>query len=150
SDECTAIESFPEEVRSYIARGGEDVSACDLRRYQLASRLAQLMWQYGEVRPELLRAWSKGQVADHGGSLSGTEKWQRFLWFQLIGPDGARDRAREQTGIDWILPWEIVGDSSKVDLNLPSDVHLFGFSYIWSSLLETIEYLRRQSAIHLY
>jgi exodeoxyribonuclease V gamma subunit len=51
---------LPGPVRAYLDAAGVDLEARDLRRFQLATRLARLAWQYGDTRPELLRAWAEG------------------------------------------------------------------------------------------
>ena len=80
SDEADPARPLPEVVRTYIEAGGDDQDARDLRRFQLASRLARLASRYGDTRPELPRAWDEGQATLEGEPLEGTEQWQRDLW----------------------------------------------------------------------
>jgi exodeoxyribonuclease V gamma subunit len=150
SEELTAAHTLPDEVRNYLELGGHDPHARDLRRYQLASRLAELAWRYGETRTDLLHTWDEDRGAYADGPLSSTEKWQRTLWTRLIGPEGIRNRAGAERGIQWILPWNLFSSPAKVDLDLPPEIHLFGFSYIWRGLREMIKHLNQRLAIHIY
>ena len=138
--------TLPKEVRSYFDQGGEDLGARDLRRYQLASRLARLARQYGDTRPDLLQAWAEGRAAFEGGPLAGTEEWQRALWGRLI----PLARAQAERGIHWILPVELFGFLDEAGFDSPREVHLFGFSYVWRGLREMIEHLHQRSVIHIY
>jgi len=146
SDESDAASTLPKEVRHYLDQGGKDPGARDLRRYQLASRLARLARQYGDTRPELLQAWAEGRATFEGGPLAGTEEWQRTLWGRLI----PLARAQAERGIRWILPLELFGFLDEAGFDSPREVHLFGFSYVWRGLHEMIERLNQRSVIHIY
>ena len=78
-----AVPGLPDAVRTYLAAGG-DTDARDLRRFQLGSRLAGLARQYGNYRPEWLKAGAAGEAALDGGPMAGTEQWQRDIWARLI------------------------------------------------------------------
>jgi len=146
SEEVDAASTLPKEVQSYLDQGGNDAGARDLRRYQLASRLARLARQYGDTRPDLLQAWAEGRAAFEGSSLAGTEEWQRALWRRLI----PLARAQAEQGIRWILPVELFGFLDEAGFDSPGEVHLFGFSYIWRGFREMIERLSQRSVIHIY
>ena len=115
SEDSDTARTLPKEVWNYLDKGGEDPSARDLRRYQLASRLARLARQYGDTRPELLQAWAEGRAAFQGGSLAGTEEWQRALWSRLI----VLARAQAEQGIHWILPLELFGFLDEAGIDSP-------------------------------
>ena len=101
SQESDSGQPLPDAVRAYIDAGGDDQDARDLRRFQLGSRLAQLARQYGDYRPDWLRAWAKGQITLDGDPLAGTERWQRDLWARLIEHRSRSGRARH--GLDLAL-----------------------------------------------
>ncbi len=99
SDEADPARPLPEVVRTYIDAGGDDQDARDLRRFQLASRLARLARRYDDTRPGLTRAWADGQVTLAGEPLEGTEQWQRDLWDRVVEePGGPQARARAERG----------------------------------------------------
>jgi exodeoxyribonuclease V gamma subunit len=151
SEEYAASHALPEEVRIYLEPGGASADAQDLRRYQLASRLAQLAERYGETRVELLRGWAGEPVQfDAGGLLSGTERWQHALWTRLIERNGIIDRAGKEQGIQWILPWDLWASAGKIAVQLHEIIHIFGFSYRWRGLREMIKRLKQDSVVHLY
>ena len=51
----------------------------DLKRYQLAEKLAYVFDQYQFMRPDWLSAWDRGQTVTQNSE----EKWQQILWQQL-------------------------------------------------------------------
>jgi len=146
SEEPDAARTLPKEVRNYLDGGGQDVDASNLRRYQLASRLARLAGQYGDTRPEMLQAWVEGRASFEGGPLAGTEEWQSVLWSRLI----TLARAQLGQGIRWILPVELFSLLDEAGFDSPRETHLFGFSYVWRGLREMIEHLNQRSGIHIY
>ena len=87
---------------TYLAAGGDDQDARDLRRFQLGSRLAGLARQYGNYRPNWLKAWADGEATLDGSPMAGTELWQRDLWARLI----KHVHAQSDRGINWILPFD--------------------------------------------
>ncbi len=146
SPESDARHPLPNVVRAYIDAGGTGRDARDLRRFQLGARLAQLARQYGDYRPDWLRSWATGQATLDGGPLTGTEEWQRDLWSQLV----KHVRAQAEHGTDWILPFELFGSLEQAEFEPPSEVHLFGFSYVWHGLPELIKYLIKRSDVSIY
>jgi exodeoxyribonuclease V gamma subunit len=142
---------LPEPVNAYLDAAGDDSGARDLRRFQLATRLARLARQYGDARPELLRAWAEGRATLGDGPLAETEGWQLDLWRRLVGAGGPLDRARASGGSDWVLPLELFGRLATLDgYRPPAEVHVFGFSYVWTGLREMLEHLGRTSDVHVY
>ena len=140
----------PEPVRAYLDVAGDDAGR-DLRRFQLATRLARLARQYGDTRPELLRAWAEGNAGLGDEALAETEGWQRALWGRLVGTGGPIDRARERGECRWVLPVELFGVLAEDDgYQPPDEVHLFGFSYVWTGLGELLEHLGGVSDVHVY
>ena len=65
--------------------------------------------------------------------FKGTEEWQRDLWARLIA------RTRMEQSMSWVLPVELFGVLDKVGFDPPREVHLFGFSYVWTGLREMIQ-----------
>ncbi len=58
----------------------------DLKRFQLARRLANIFDQYQIMRPDMLTGWDLGRLAtDHPA-----EKWQMDLWRRLLAQAGGQ------------------------------------------------------------
>lgn len=94
-------------LRRYI--GGSDV-----RGAQLALRLARLFEGYAYSRPEMLRSWSAIEGED-------PERWQRALWLHV----------RTLAEHDEKPLAELLGQLPKPNPGaLPSEVHVFGLSYV--------------------
>jgi exodeoxyribonuclease V gamma subunit len=145
-------EPLPAPVREYLD-AADDPSSRDLRRFQLATRLARLARQYGDTCPELLRTWAAGETSlgDGDGPLAETEGWQRALWARVIGPDGPLERARAEGRWHWVLPASLFRVLDRTEgYEPPEVVHIFGFSYLWTGLRELLEHLGRTSEVHLY
>ena len=83
SEEEDRAQPLPDLVRTYLAAGGDEQDARDLRRFQLASCLTSLARQYGNYRPNWLRDWADGQATLDGSPLTVTERWQPNLWARL-------------------------------------------------------------------
>ena len=62
---------FPEVANYYLHN--------DLRRFQLAGKIADLFDQYQLYRPEMINDWDKGSVSTENKE----EKWQQWLWKKL-------------------------------------------------------------------
>jgi exodeoxyribonuclease V gamma subunit len=151
SDEADPGRPLPEVVRTYIDAGGADQDARDMRRFQLASRLARLARQYGDTRPGLSRAWAEGQVTLEGDPLEATEQWQRDLWARVVEqPGGPQARARDNRGMEWVLPPQLFEVLAKNQSQSLKEVHIFGFSYLLHGHRELIEHLMKKSEIHIY
>lgn len=151
SEEADPARSLPEVVRTYLSAGGDDPDARDLRRFQLASRLGNLASLYGDTRPELPRAWDKGEARLKGEPLEQTEQWQRDLWARVVEePGGPQARARLERGVEWILPTHLFGVLDKHPSQSLEVVHVFGFSYLWRGLQEMIEHLAKNCDVHIY
>jgi len=151
TSELDAARTLPEPVRAYLDVADDDIEARDLRRFQLASRLARLARQYGDTRPELLRAWADGEFEPAAGPLAETEGWQRELWTRLVGEGGVLGRIRARGGDRLVLPLELFGLLETLDgYRPPKSVHIFGFSYVWAGLREMLEQLGRFATVQLY
>ena len=135
---------LPEAVQFYLAPAGDNADGYDLRQFQLASRLAGLAWQYGDTRPELLRDWADAKATARRDQFKSAEEWQRDLWARLI------TRTRKDQSVSWVLPVELFGVLDKVGFDPPSEIHLFGFSYVWTGLREMIQRLSQKSRINIY
>lgn len=109
-------------VRRYLDTDGAD--AADVRRVQLAERVAAHLWDYALTRPAWLDAWDEGRDADAGEVDAATLAWQRRIYDALFtgGLAGGRaliprlPHARRRLGLP---PPRLAGP-----------VHVLGFSYL--------------------
>jgi exodeoxyribonuclease V gamma subunit len=126
----------------------------DLRRIQLASRMAYLYQEYSYSRPEMIAAWREGYdpasaesrfgrfgltgsayldpaLAD--SSFTATARWQKALWQVVFGRGGALEQNMPVSGGRWMTLDQLVLDHSFfrqiANADLPA-VHIFGISYI--------------------
>ncbi|MFN2167195.1 MAG: exodeoxyribonuclease V subunit gamma, partial [Anaerolineae bacterium] len=79
-----------EPVRTYLDGSGGNQRHTDLKRFQLASRVADLFDQYQVFRPDWIRHhWDAGKrlpgdgARPRGAVFERAEAWQRALWQQL-------------------------------------------------------------------
>lgn len=128
---------------THLARDG-----ADLRRVQLAARMAFLFQEYSFSRPEMIAAWrrnnSANQVGDPAGlpfadpaaidpSVGTTAAWQRALWRAVFGSGGILEQNPPEEGGRWVtmdlLPFESNLFKNIRKSGLPP-VHIFGISYM--------------------
>lgn len=82
-------------LRTHLTEGGRPAPA---RRFPLARRIADLFDRYALYRPELVRAWTRGEWTGPGGrELPGAARWQPLLWRELAHRLPAPDPERRLT-----------------------------------------------------
>ena len=119
----------------------------DLRRVQLAARMAFLFQEYSLSRPEMIAAWrGTGNRGDSGAgvlpfadpvafnsSVAGTVTWQRALWRAVFGRSGILEQNPPAEGGRWVtmdlLPFEESLFKKIKAAGLPP-IHIFGISYM--------------------
>jgi len=116
----------------------------DIRRVQLAVRLAHLFQEYSFSRPEMIAAWrgeNRPEIVNHpfadpaaaDPGLAPTAAWQRALWQAVFAAGGILDQNPPETGGRWVTPDLLALDDSlftKIrSAGLPP-VHIFGISYV--------------------
>lgn len=138
--------ALPVPVEQYVVAAGDSADAQDLRRFQLASRLAGLARTYGNHRPAWLQEWAKGKTVGIEESLATTEVWQRELWARLT----ELVRRQEPSELRWVLPADGSQWLTKLELKSINEVHLFGFSYISQSLHDLIGHLNQKVPFSIY
>jgi exodeoxyribonuclease V gamma subunit len=105
----------------------------DLRRYQLASRIADLYDQYLVYRPDWILDWERG----------GGDSWHAPLWRALVGSIGGSHRVRVQERFLAALA-EAPADS------LPARLSLFGIPTLPPAQLAVFERLATRLDVHLF
>lgn len=111
-------------VRRYLDAAGDDRAARDLRRTQLARRLARLFDEYALTRPEMLARWR----AEPSARVGPVERWERATWRALEGPLDAAGLAPLGAAFEGFAP---------APGALPSSLHVFGVS-VGGSVLQSV------------
>lgn len=118
-------------VAAYLG-GNKD----ELKRYQLAERIADTFDQYLMYRPDWVQRWEQGE----------TQSWQSKLWFWLTEHD-AEPKHRA-----YLLQkmHEQLNNSDNQPPGLPPRLSIFGISALPPVYLKTFELLARFIDITLY
>lgn len=117
-------------LRRYV--GGDDA---DLRRFQLAQRIADLFDQYLTFRPDWILDWDAGRG----------DGWQPALWRALSGSRGTRHRAALGRSLTALL-----NEAPLLGTSLPERVSVFGISSLPRFHLEILDALSRHVEINLF
>jgi len=115
----------------------------DLKRFQLATHLAQVFDQYQIMRPDLLNKWQAGKLQYN----SHTEKWQQALWKQLIAQTGEQHR-----GALWLQTIAKFNQQKEGALNtqLPERISVFGLNTMPPLFMAFLQGLARHTDVHFY
>ncbi len=125
-------------LKQYIS--GENT---DLKRFQLATHLAQVFDQYQIMRPMLLNDWQQGKRHDN----SDTEKWQQALWQKL-----SLQTDEQHRGALWLqaiakfnaLPAGALSDQ------LPPRIAIFGLNTMPPLFMQFLQGMARHIDVHFY
>lgn len=120
-------------LRGYLSGGG------DLRRYELAKRLADVFDQYLVYRPDWIKTWQNGGEL----GLGSEEAWQAALWRHLA--DAAPDR-------HWVALMErlFARLDTEPTADLPARIALFGISSLSPLYLEMLRRVAQRSEVHIF
>jgi exodeoxyribonuclease V gamma subunit len=99
-----------------------------LKRWQLASRIADVFDQYLVYRPDWLIGWEAGDEASIG--VSDDEPWQPVLWRALV--EGAGGEPHRAALLRNAIRALVRGDAAE----LPSRMFVFGISSLAPAFLE--------------
>ena len=142
-------------VSDYLRGGAQRAhreDAAELRKFQLATELAQVFAEYSRSSPELLAAWRRGEFGV-AGLPAHEEAWQRALWLRLFGPGGAIETHERVHGVRWVRFEELIDPLSPWSLDrleLPGQLHLVGVSHGGSGFGKLLSALSRRSEVHVY
>ncbi|MEY2488913.1 MAG: exodeoxyribonuclease gamma subunit, partial [Verrucomicrobiota bacterium] len=107
-----------------------------LKRFHLATRLANLFDQYRVYRPEMVSDWMTSKKAP-----SGDEAWQATLWRQL----------GEGPGFDQVLNrLRVRGFENAAQLDLPERISIFAPTSLPPAYLELLFQLARVRIVHVF
>ena len=128
-------------VRRYLERRDDDV-----KRYQLARRIADLFDQYVIFRPDMVTRWEKGldRESIQPDLFEGRPEnaaWQEMLWRDLVREEGRDHRAALQ---------ERYVRSRRIAASAPERLFLFGLSTLPPYYLDVLRHLAPHTEIHLF
>ncbi|HEY1696385.1 MAG TPA: exodeoxyribonuclease V subunit gamma [Polyangiaceae bacterium] len=131
-------------VRAYLHAAGGEPDTLDLRRVQLAGRVARVFEEYTYARAEMLAGWRRGLVL--GPEHAETERWQRRLWQGMFGEGGLARQASP-----CVVPLhEAVAALDGAPRELPSAVHVFGFAHVARTFHALLEKLGARTEVVVY
>jgi exodeoxyribonuclease V gamma subunit len=107
----------------------------DLRRHQLASRIADLFDQYLVYRPDWILDWERG----------GGDSWHAPLWRELVRLVGGDHRVRTQERFLALQDGE-----RSTPTGLPGRISLFGIPALPPAQLQVFARLAERLDIHLF
>jgi exodeoxyribonuclease V gamma subunit len=120
-------------LRHYLADDRDE-----LKRFQLAQRLADTFDQYTLFRPDMVRNW------EMEGAITGEEAWQAQLWRELSASGAGLHRGRLKEEFCRLMKATAPAQA------LPQRVALFGASYLPAYHLEIIAALARTTEVNLF
>ncbi|NOR80481.1 MAG: exodeoxyribonuclease V subunit gamma [Methyloprofundus sp.] len=125
-------------LKQYIS--GENT---DLKRFQLATHLAQVFDQYQMMRPTVLNDWQKGK--HH--YFTDAEKWQQALWVSVIAQTGNQHRG--ELWLQSIAKFNALEEGALSHL-LPERISIFGLNTMPPLFMEFLQGLARHTDVHFY
>ncbi len=121
--------SFPE-LKGYI--GGDDGA---LKRFQLSLKVGDLFDQYLLFRPDMIKAWEKGEGDD----------WQAVLWRMI------RSETEDAHRVDLLTGFAEKARTRNIpEDHFPERISIFGISALPSFYMDMFHTVSHYSAVHLY
>lgn len=140
-DACAPAEPWCRALAHHLGAAGEDQG----RRLSVVSRLAHLFDEYGQSRPEMLRAWAdRRDERGDGGPLDDDLRWQVELWRRL------RDRLGVRS------PAELLDDAcarlraEPERSGLPERISVFGASRLSPARVAVLAALAEHRDVHVW
>ena len=119
-----------------------------LKRFQLASALADLFEQYILYRPDWLNSWQTNnpiKAQDEDQTSDQTANWQAQLWAILCQQDG-----RHPIDIQHRLIQRLNQMSGAKNKHLPQQICLFALNTMAPSTLEVFAALAQHTQVHVF
>ncbi len=135
----------------------------DIRKVQLAVRMAYLFQEYSFSRSEMISAWRKNSTehikhpfADPAAcdpALAPTATWQRALWRSVFAAGGVLEKNPPPEGERWITLDQLTSEIELIDIiktaGLPP-VHIFGVSYVARLFQDLFALLGESNPLYVY
>ncbi len=117
----------------------------ELKRFQLAGQLANIFDQYQLMRPDMLRAWQRGQTVTNNKS----EMWQMQLWNRLTAAESAgRHRGELLQEVTVVL--HEAAQKKTTAASLPKRISVFGIHILPPFFLDCLSGLAGHCDVHLF
>lgn len=143
-------------VTNYLAANNKSDKFTDLKRYQLASSVADLFDQYLVYRPGWIsQSWDKDEniKSDQGNERSSlwknAEAWQKVLWHAMVKDLDAPKTLQHRAAIQDRLLRILTGDFEKDSLNFHR-LFIFGVTSMPEAQLDLLMLLGKHIEINLY
>ncbi|PJE79376.1 RecBCD enzyme subunit RecC [invertebrate metagenome] len=127
-------------LAGYLAHDNQHI-----KRYQLASKIADIFDQYLVYRPEWILSWEKGgDLPD----ITQTHPWQPVLWRELV------QKTKQQGQSHWHRAnmhqtFNEAMQQKNTTFDLPERIFVFGISALPPHFIESLEALGHKTDIHL-
>ncbi|MDC9720655.1 MAG: exodeoxyribonuclease V subunit gamma [Gammaproteobacteria bacterium] len=133
------------EANRYWQSEQADVTGDLLKRFQLASALADLFEQYILYRPDWLTQWQQHSHTHTHTQSNGADHWQAQLWAILCQQDGRHP-------ID--IQKKLIQSLAKVDgskqRSLPTQICLFALNTMAPATLDVFSALAQHTQVHVF
>jgi exodeoxyribonuclease V gamma subunit len=134
-------ESWLASLAAHLGGAGEEVDpARRARRFSAVRHLAELFDRYALHRPEMVRAWARGE----GGGVPPDGAWQAELWGRLRERIGVPDQAERVEGASARLR-----DEPGI-VDLPARISLFGLTRLPAGHLNVLRALAVGRDLHVF
>ena len=144
-DECLP-EPWLRTLAAHLGGGGETLDEVRrARRFSTVRHLAELFDRYALQRPEMVRAWARGEDTDgEARDLPADSAWQAELWRRL-------DQRMTDPGPAERLEGACAGLREQPDLlDLPARISLFGLTRLPAGHLQVLRALSAGRDVHLF
>jgi exodeoxyribonuclease V gamma subunit len=115
----------------------------DLKMYQLAEKIAYHFDQYLIFRPDMIKAWEQGKTVL---SDNKHERWQSFLWRELVGRIGCDDHRASLTQ----RSLDRLGTLDSLPKGFPQRISVFGISSLPPMYMNILSALGQHIPVDLY
>ncbi len=143
-------------VRNYLAVDHKTARYTELKRFQLASSVADLFDQYLVYRPHWFgKYWDRGKkindsrVQAHPQSWQDAEAWQRVLWCELLGQVNTPKELSHRAAIEMQLFQALSAEVDVAGLKFRR-LFVFGITSMPETQLDTLMLLAKHVDIYLY
>lgn len=118
-----------------------------VKRYQLASNIADLYDQYLVFRPDWIEAWQNNDFRMDETHL-GDQIWQGLLWIELVKLAEQKQLSTHHRA-SMLQDFMLLLKEGENKQSLPRDVIFFGFSTLPKHQIETLNLLSQHMDVHL-
>lgn len=133
----------PEFSQAFYYWAGETDQPDHLKRFQLAVKLGDIFEQYMMFRPDWLEAWEHNKSIENETAIDKeTERWQAWLWRQLLMEDPCHPLMLQKKAMDAIVNYS--GDK------LPAQIMIFAINTMAPQTLEIFNALSSSGQCHIH